>query len=134
MATGMGETLHRCPRNAESFRIKQRAFRLVPPDGGLVVFGFDCSTHFGSTVISVLLTSSGIYNFTGSSILSLCVAQDVVSAIIDSKGTINRQCRSVRTVPFRQLADRPIGPNRLGDRQTDTQKYRQTDLFATSRY
>ena len=37
MATGMGETLHRSPRNAESFRIKRRAFRLVPPDGGLVV-------------------------------------------------------------------------------------------------
>ena len=37
MATGMGETLHRSPRNAESFRIKWRAFRLVPPDGGLHV-------------------------------------------------------------------------------------------------
>ena len=37
MATGMGETLHRSPRNAESFRIKRRAFRLVPPDGGLLV-------------------------------------------------------------------------------------------------
>ena len=37
MATAMGETLHRTPRNAESFRIKRRAFRLVPPDGGLLV-------------------------------------------------------------------------------------------------
>ena len=37
MATGMGDTLHRSPRNAESFRIKQRAFHLVPPDGGLLV-------------------------------------------------------------------------------------------------
>ena len=37
MPTGMGETLHRSPRNAESFRIKRRAFRLVPPDGGLLV-------------------------------------------------------------------------------------------------
>ena len=37
MATGMGETLHRSPRNAESFRIKRRAFRLVLPDGGLLV-------------------------------------------------------------------------------------------------
>ena len=37
MATGMGETLHHSPRNAESFRIKRRAFRLIPPDGGLLV-------------------------------------------------------------------------------------------------
>ena len=37
MATGMDETLHRSPRNAESFRIKRLAFRLVPPDGGLLV-------------------------------------------------------------------------------------------------
>ena len=37
MATGMGETLHRSPRNAECFRIKRRAFRLVPPGGGLLV-------------------------------------------------------------------------------------------------
>ena len=37
MATGMGETLHRSSRNAESFQIKRRAFRLVPPDGGLLV-------------------------------------------------------------------------------------------------
>jgi len=37
VATGLGETLHRSPRNAESFRIKRRAFRLVPPDGGLLV-------------------------------------------------------------------------------------------------
>ena len=36
----MGETLHRSPRNAESFRIKRRAFRLVPPDGGLLVLVF----------------------------------------------------------------------------------------------
>ena len=35
--TGLGETLHRSPRNAESFRIKRRAFRLVTPDGGLLV-------------------------------------------------------------------------------------------------
>ena len=34
---GMGKTLHRSPLNAESFRIKRRAFRLVPPDGGLLV-------------------------------------------------------------------------------------------------
>ena len=38
MATGLGETLHRSPRNAESFLIKRQAFRLVPPDGGLLVF------------------------------------------------------------------------------------------------
>ena len=37
MPTGMGETLHHFPRNAESFRIKWRAFRLFPPDGGLLV-------------------------------------------------------------------------------------------------
>ena len=37
MPTGMGEMLHRSPRNAESFRIKRRALRLVPPDGGLLV-------------------------------------------------------------------------------------------------
>ena len=37
MATGLGETLHRSPRNAESFLIKRRAFRLVPPDDGLFV-------------------------------------------------------------------------------------------------
>ena len=37
MATGMGETLHRSPRNAESFQIKRRAFHLVPPDGELLV-------------------------------------------------------------------------------------------------
>ena len=37
MATGMGETLHRSPRNADSFRIKRRAFSLVPPDSGLLV-------------------------------------------------------------------------------------------------
>ena len=33
----MGETLHRSPRNAENFRIKRRAVRLVPPDGGFLV-------------------------------------------------------------------------------------------------
>ena len=38
VATETGETLHRSPRNAESFQIEQRAFRLVPPDGGLLVF------------------------------------------------------------------------------------------------
>ena len=37
VATALGETLHRSPRNAQSFRIKRRAFRLVPPDGGLLV-------------------------------------------------------------------------------------------------
>ena len=37
MAMGMDETLHRSPQNAESFRIKQHMFRLVPPDGGLLV-------------------------------------------------------------------------------------------------
>ena len=37
VVTGMGETLLCSPRNAESFRIKRRAFRLVPPDGGLLV-------------------------------------------------------------------------------------------------
>ena len=37
MATMMGETLHRSPRNAESFRIKRRTFRLVPLYGGLLV-------------------------------------------------------------------------------------------------
>ena len=37
MAMGMGETLHRSPRNAESFRIKCCTFRLVLPDGGLLV-------------------------------------------------------------------------------------------------
>ena len=35
---GIGETLHRFPRNAESFQIKRRAFRLVPPDGGFLVW------------------------------------------------------------------------------------------------
>ena len=40
MATGMGEILHRSPRNAESFRIKRRAFHLVPPDGELLVLCF----------------------------------------------------------------------------------------------
>ena len=34
---GIGEMLQRSPRNAESFRIKRRAFRLFPPDGGLLV-------------------------------------------------------------------------------------------------
>ena len=38
MATGMSETLLRSPINAESFRIKRRAFRLLPPDvAGLLV-------------------------------------------------------------------------------------------------
>ena len=37
MPMGMGETLHRSPRNAEGFLIKRRAFRPVPPDGGLLV-------------------------------------------------------------------------------------------------
>ena len=37
VATGLGETLHCSPQNAESFRIKQRTFHLVPPDGGLLV-------------------------------------------------------------------------------------------------
>ena len=37
MPTGMGETLHHSPRNAESFRIKRRAFRLVPPDRGFLL-------------------------------------------------------------------------------------------------
>ena len=37
VATWMGETLHLSPLNAESFRIKRRAFRLVSPDGGLLV-------------------------------------------------------------------------------------------------
>ena len=38
VATGLGETLHCSSRNAESFLIKRRAFRLVLPDGGLLVF------------------------------------------------------------------------------------------------
>ena len=39
VATGTGElALHRSPRNADSFRIKRCAFRLVPPDGGLLVY------------------------------------------------------------------------------------------------
>ena len=38
VVTGMGKTLHHSPRNAESFQIKRGAFRLVPPDGGLLVF------------------------------------------------------------------------------------------------
>ena len=37
MATGMGETLHCSPRKADSFLITWRAFRLVPPDGRLLV-------------------------------------------------------------------------------------------------
>ena len=37
VAAGLGETLHRSPRNAESIRIERRAFRPVPPDGGLLV-------------------------------------------------------------------------------------------------
>ena len=37
VATGLGKTLHRSPRNAEGFRIKRRVFRLVQPDGGLLV-------------------------------------------------------------------------------------------------
>ena len=40
MAMGVGETLHRSRRNAESYRIKRRAFHLVPRYGGLlVIFG-----------------------------------------------------------------------------------------------
>ena len=43
MPTGMGETLQSSPRHAQSFRIKRCAFRLVPPDGGLlVVSSSDC--------------------------------------------------------------------------------------------
>ena len=37
MPTAMGETLHGSPRNAGSFGIKRRAFRLVPPDGRFFV-------------------------------------------------------------------------------------------------
>ena len=37
VATGLGEKLHRSSRNAESVRIKRRAFRVVPPDGRLLV-------------------------------------------------------------------------------------------------
>ena len=37
VAMGLGETLHRSPRNAESFLIKRRAFCLVQPDGELLV-------------------------------------------------------------------------------------------------
>ena len=36
MAMGMGETLHPLPE-MQSFFIKRRAFRLVPPDGVLLV-------------------------------------------------------------------------------------------------
>ena len=42
MATGIGETLQHSLRNAESFLIKQCAFRLVPPDGELLVDVFWC--------------------------------------------------------------------------------------------
>ena len=42
MATGMGETLQRSPRNAESFRIKRCAFHLFPSHGGLLVFVSYC--------------------------------------------------------------------------------------------
>ena len=35
--TGLGKTLHRSHRNAENLLIKRRAFRLVLPDGGLLV-------------------------------------------------------------------------------------------------
>ena len=47
MATGMRETLHRSPRNAESFRVKWRAFRLVPPYGGLLVTRIIDHNSFG---------------------------------------------------------------------------------------
>ena len=43
MARGMGKMLHRTPRNAASFRIRRRAFRLVPTDGGLLVHYCDVS-------------------------------------------------------------------------------------------
>ena len=42
----MGETLHGSPRKAE-FRIKRRAFCLVPPDGGLLVFVVVVLTAYG---------------------------------------------------------------------------------------
>ena len=50
---GVGETLYRSPRNAESFcRIKRRGFPLVPPYGGLLVIimtGMSVHTsHFGA--------------------------------------------------------------------------------------
>ena len=38
VAMGMGETLHRFPRNPDSFRIQRGTFRLVLPYGGLVVY------------------------------------------------------------------------------------------------
>ena len=38
VGTGLGETLHLSLRNADSFRIKRRAFRLLPPDDGLLVY------------------------------------------------------------------------------------------------
>ena len=57
MATGIGETLHRSPRNPESFRTNRRAFRLVPADGGLlvltIIWGGGISRIFLSDMTSV---------------------------------------------------------------------------------
>ena len=74
VATGMGEMLHRSRRNAESFRIKRRAFRLVPSYGGLLVnieahnrflsfFNASHSYHIHTSYLSqlnVLTTGDGV--------------------------------------------------------------------------
>ena len=52
MAMGMGETIHRSPRNGESFRIKRRAFHLVPPNGGLLVT-FNTRYKYGYSVATL---------------------------------------------------------------------------------
>ena len=64
---GMGETLHRSPRNAESFLIKRRAFCLVPPHGGLLVGG-------DHTFLSINCAASTFTAF-----LSCCRAPDQIS-------------------------------------------------------
>ena len=50
---GMDVTLHRSPRNPDSFRIKRRAFRLVPHDGGLLVIVFPRCVSVSHVVIDV---------------------------------------------------------------------------------
>ena len=49
VAMGMGETLHRFPRNAESFLIKRHAFCLVSIYGGLLVMRLLLELQIGSS-------------------------------------------------------------------------------------
>ena len=56
---GVGETLHRSPRNADSFRFKRRAFRLVPSYGGLLVSNsHKCRPNVADDVISSMAVDS----------------------------------------------------------------------------